>query len=199
MGPDSGDIDAVVFDLDGTLFHLPVDWKAVRHDLEASHGSGFGDAPIFVRLGELSRSEPGALPGLFAVIDSYEVKAAEDASPVAGSLALLSGARSRHPLALVTMQGTKATARVLARFGLVDFFAAVLTREDSLSRAAQILSACRTLGALPPRTLFVGDKRSDLEDGRAAGAKVALVGRRASPGWGADYYSEDPAGLTPII
>ena len=199
MGPDSWDIDAVVFDLDGTLFHLPVDWKAVRHDLEASRGSGFGDAPIFVKLGELSRSEPEALPGLFAVIDSHEVKAAEDASPMAGSLALLSGARSRHPLALVTMQGRKATARVLARFGLSDFFAAVLTREDSLSRAAQILSACRTLGALPQRTLFVGDKRSDLEDGRAAGAKVALVGRRASPVWGADYYSEDPAGLTQII
>ncbi|MDG6988323.1 MAG: HAD family hydrolase [Nitrososphaerota archaeon] len=199
MGPGSGDIDAVVFDLDGTLFHLPVDWKAVRRDLEASYGSGFGGAPIFAKLRELSRSEPGALPRLFAVIDSYEVRAAEDASPVGGSLALLSSARSRRPLALVTMQGRKATARVLARFGLVGSFAAVLTREDSLSREAQILSACRTLGSPPSRALFVGDKRSDLEDGKAAGAKVALVGRRASPEWGGDYYSEDPAGLAPMV
>ena len=199
MEPGEARGEAVVFDFDGTLFALPVDWKAVRKDLEASYGNAFGESPIFVRLRELSESEPTALPRLFEVIDSYESKAVEGASPVGGSLALIAKASKNRRLALVTMQGRRACESVLERFGVRGRFSAVVTREDSLSRREQILSACRALGARPQQALFVGDKRSDLDDGRAAGTRVALVGRRARPEWGADYYFEDPEGLASVV
>lgn len=177
---------AFVFDFDGTLFDLPVDWKAVRRDLYALTGVRMEEISIFKVIKELTASNPALRARLFAAIDAHEAPAAELAAPIAGALELIPSLAARAGVALVTMQGRAACIRVLERYGVYGWFRVVLTREDSLERSEQILAACRALDAHPRDALFVGDKRSDLEAGREAGAGVVLVGNRAKKEWKPD-------------
>ena len=181
------DYSAFVFDFDGTLFDLPVDWKAVRRDLFTLTGVRMEEISIFKVIRELTSSNPALRARLFGVIDTHEATAAELATPMTGSLELISFLSGRAGVALVTMQGRAPCKRVLERYGVFGRFRVVLTREDSLERSEQILAACRALGASPGGVLFVGDKRSDLEAGRETGAEVALVGARAKKEWGPDH------------
>ena len=176
-----------VFDFDGTLFTLPVDWKAVRRDLFALTGVRMEEVSIFRIIGELTVSNAPLRSRLFALIDAHEAPAAELAAPIPGALELLSTLSARGGVALVTMQGRAACVRVLERFGVASELRVVLTREDSIDRAEQILAGCKALGILPGGALFVGDKRSDLAAGRQVGAEVALVGLRARKEWKPDH------------
>ena len=178
---------AFVFDFDGTLFDLPVDWKAVRRDLYTLTGVRMEEVSIFKVIGELTSSDVALRARLFTAIDAHEAPAAELATPIEGAMDLVSSLSRWGGMALVTMQGRAACARVLDRYGASGRFRVVLTREDSLDRSEQILAACRALGAQPEDALFIGDKRSDLQAGRAVGVQVALVGTRAKKEWEPDY------------
>jgi phosphoglycolate phosphatase len=178
---------AFVFDLDGTLFDLPVDWKAVRQDLYGLTGVRMEEMSIFKVIRELTLSNPVLRAKLFAAIDARELPAAELAKPIPGALELIPMLAARAGVALVTMQGRQACAKVLERYGLLGRFRVVLTREDSLERSEQLLAACRALETHPADALFVGDKRSDLEAGREVGSTVALVGKKAKREWKPDY------------
>ena len=195
----SGHREAVVFDFDGTLFTLPVSWGRVREDVSKATGADLEGKPLFATLDEIIKSGSYPRKELYAIVDSYEVEAAESAAPVGGALDLLAEASNVSRLALVTMQGRAACRRVLERFGAAPFFSAVLTREDSLSRESQVVSACRALGSEPSSALLVGDRKSDLDAGRACGATVALVGAVAKEEWGADYLFRTLAELKQVI
>jgi len=178
---------AYVFDFDGTLFDLPVDWKAVRRDLFAMTGVRMEEVSIFRIIKELTVTNAPLRARLFGAIDAHEAPAAETAEPIPGAMELISSLSARAGLGLVTMQGRAACSRVLERKGVLGRFRVVLTREDSLDRSEQILAACRALDAHPGDALFVGDKKSDLEAGREVGAEVALVGARARKEWKPDH------------
>lgn len=179
---------AAVFDLDGTLIQLPIDWGAVRDDLAPLLGMSLERKSIFVAIDEATSPNSDARRALFDIIDSHEVAHAERATLIEGATSLLSSIPKGFRVALVTMQGRAVCTMVLGRLGLAGFFEEVFTREDSLDRSEQLLLASRSLHVEPSTVLFVGDKLSDLEAGRKLGAKVALVGKRAREEWGPDYF-----------
>jgi phosphoglycolate phosphatase-like HAD superfamily hydrolase len=183
-----GTYAAYVFDFDGTLFELPVDWKAVRRDLYAITRVHMEDVSIFKVIKQLTLGQVELRADLFAAIDAHEVPAAELATPVEGALDLISSLATRAGIALVTMQGKPACTRVLSRYGVSERFHVVITREDSLDRVDQLRAAAKALDVHLQESLFVGDKRGDLEAGREVGARVALVGTRARKEWRPDYF-----------
>jgi phosphoglycolate phosphatase-like HAD superfamily hydrolase len=176
-----------IFDLDGTLFHLPVDWRAVRHDVLKLTKTPAEGVSIFRIIKDYSTSRPGTKEELLSIVDAHEVPAAETTVPFDESPELLRFLSRKSKVGLVTMQGSKACGRVLERFGVTDCFNVVLTREDALDRAEQLGMACDSLGSKSSETFFCGDKKGDLDAGRSLGMTVALVGRRAREDWGPDY------------
>jgi phosphoglycolate phosphatase-like HAD superfamily hydrolase len=190
---------AIVFDFDGTLFNLPVDWNEARKDLSVILGIPMGGVSIFDKLREVLSSRPGLKEILFRSLDVREGEAAEVAEPIDGAVDLISWASRVSRLGLVTMQGRASCIRVLDRFGVAQYFGVVLTREDSLERTQQLLSACGSLGARPTDMLFVADKMSDLAAGRKTGATVALVGKMARAEWGPDHLFKDVGGLRALL
>ena len=186
---------AVVFDLDGTLIQLPVDWKAVRDDLAPSLGGSLERKSIFAAIAESTSPKSDARRALFDVIDSYEVACVPMVTLIEGATSLLSSIPQGLGVALVTMQGRAVCNRVLERLGLAGFFGEVFTREDSLDRSEQLLLASSALRVEPSTTLFVGDKLSDLEAGRKLGATVALVGKGAREEWRPDFLFRELSGL----
>jgi HAD superfamily hydrolase (TIGR01549 family) len=169
-----------VFDMDGTLLTLPVDWAATAVRLmEITGRTEF--SPTFETLGQIVRERPVLKDQLFAAIDTFEMEADPRATLHEGSresLALLSrGAK----LALVTMQGSRTRDRLLERFGLARWFQAFESREDSLDRAEQLRLAVAKLGVQERQVVFVADRVHDMNSASRAGLHFVMIRERGRP------------------
>ena len=181
------DYAAYVFDLDGTLFTIPVDWVKVRNEVGKMAGAPIGNAPLFLKVEQLVSIHPSMRETLFAMLNLHELKGVAEASPVSGAFELLSHLSKVAKLGLVTMQGTAACDKILGRHHLGELFDVLVTREDSLDRAVQLRIALRSLASSPKDTLFTGDRLNDVVCGRKAGVDTALVGRDPSGDIRPDY------------
>lgn len=105
------DYAAYVFDLDGTLFTIPVDWIKAREEVGKIAGAPFEKVPMFLKVEQLVSVRPSMRETLFAMLDLHELKAVAEATPVSGAVELLSHLSKVAKLGLVTMQGTAACDR----------------------------------------------------------------------------------------
>lgn len=191
--------ETVVFDLDGTLVAIPVEWHDARGEVEGLLGGGLGGAALFPSIRALTEGKPALRAQVFAVLDRYEIEAVETVKPFEGADdALRFLARDRR-LALVTMQGRSACTKVLARLGWTSLFGRVLTREDSLDRGEQVLKAMAALGSKREESILVADKVSDAEAARACGVAVAIVGRDSAGSPPPDYLLPGVSSLLSVI
>ena len=172
-----GEYSTYIFDLDGTLFTIPVEWTAVREELAVAMGEKVGEAPLFSRLQAVTASRPALKEKLFAIIESYELRASEGAKPTPGATELVYALFETAKLALVTMQGRRETEEILRRYKLFDLFEVVITREDSIDRADQLLLAANRLEARTGDILFTGDRVNDVAAAKRVGVDVVFVGR----------------------
>ena len=174
------DYSAYIFDLDGTLFTIPVDWLKVREEVGKMSGAPVGEVPIFLKVEQLVSVRPSIRETLFAMLDRHELEAAPSATPMSGAIELLSHVSKVAKMGLVTMQGSAACDKVLGRHHLGELFDVLVTREDSLDRAAQLRIALQAMASSPKDTLFTGDRLNDVLCGRKAGVDTALVGKDPS-------------------
>lgn len=172
---------AVIFDLDGTITRSNLDFDRMRAEI------GIGDrTPI---LEWLAGQSPAVRRRAWEVIRRHELEAARTAEPAQGVEEVL-GAAAEMGLAtgLVTRNSRRSAHIVLGRLGLR--FDAVVTREDCAPKPSPepVLLCARRLGVAPEEALMVGDFRYDIESGRAAGTRTALL----SPGGTARQESPHP-------
>lgn len=187
----TGAYDAYVFDLDGTLFTIPVDWLEVRRELSEITGERMDDAPLFLKLQQVISGRPALRDKLFSIIDTQELKAASDARVMPGASELLYSLFEAGKVALVTMQGRRACEQIIQRHKFADLFETVITREDSMDRAEQLRVALNRMGAQPRTALFTGDRLNDVASARKVGVDVVLVGRDAGGDLKPDYSFPD--------
>lgn len=178
-------IQAVVFDMDGTLVDSTYDWPEIRRRLEVTGSSIIDDLNA---LPEPDRSRR------WAELEEIEGAATDGATAHEGAHELLD-LLSAHGLAtaLVTNNSSANTRRILARFGLR--FDVVLTRDSGLWKpsGAPISEAVRLLEVQSGACLGVGDSRYDVLAAREAGLAAVCVlhdgvGRHAAE---ADLAFED--------
>jgi phosphoglycolate phosphatase-like HAD superfamily hydrolase len=181
------DYAAYIFDLDGTLFTIPVDWLKVREEVSKMAGAPIGNTPLFLNVEQLISIRPSIRETLFAMLDQHELKAVAAVSPMSGAFELLSHLSKVAKLGLVTMQGSAACDKILGRHHLGKLFDVIVTREDSLDRTVQLRIALQSLSSSPKDTLFTGDRLNDVVCGRMAGVDTALVGRDPSGDTRPDY------------
>jgi HAD superfamily hydrolase (TIGR01549 family) len=189
-----------VFDLDGTLISLPVEWNKVREELRGLTGTSLEFAPFFLDVQNVVAKDPLLLGPILRTIDKYEALAVPQARLEDGAMDALSSLSSRARLSLVTMQGRAACERVLERLGIGSFFASSFTREDSMDRTAQVRMALASLEAKEAESVFVGDRINDLRAARAAGVRFVMIRKRPdSPPADALYRSMAEFAASPWI
>ena len=155
-------IEAVIFDLDGTLIHLPIDYERLIREFEKiAHAESFH--PLLEAVSKLDEATRGQV---FKVWDLAELAAASKMAVNQEGVSLYDFF-VKKPKALVTMQGKTLVAAMLEKLGLT--FDVVLTREDSLNRAEQLKLAAQKLSAKLENVLFVGNSEND-----AAAAKQVM-------------------------
>jgi HAD superfamily hydrolase (TIGR01549 family) len=161
-------IAAVVFDLDGTLVRLPIDYEAL-----------FKEFKLIMRVNEVRpivetvlRADEKTRALVFAAWDKAEMA-------VAGKITVNEeGIKtyrefSTKPKALVTLQGKAVVEAIIQKFGVrFDF---VVTREDALFRIAQLTNAVTLLKGEPRNVLFVGNTDGDAAAAEKVGCQFLRV------------------------
>jgi HAD superfamily hydrolase (TIGR01549 family) len=165
-------IEAVVFDMDGTLIDSHYDWKEIRESLKLS-----GDSII---------DELNALPGVertrrWEALCEIERQASRKAGLKKGARELLEYLRRTGiRTALVTNNSQENADFLLGRFELE--FEVVLTRDSGMWKpsGAPVIEAIKRLGIPAGRCMKVGDSAYDLRAGREAGcSRVCILHGRA--------------------
>jgi phosphoglycolate phosphatase-like HAD superfamily hydrolase len=189
-----------VFDMDGTLISLPVEWEKVRSDLKRLTGTSLEFNPFFLDVQTVIAKDPALLAPMIKTIDDYEARAAPEARLEDGALEGLSALSRRAELSLVTMQGRACCAKILERLGIGRFFASSFAREDSMDRTAQLRMALKSLGAREADAFFVGDRINDLNAARAVGVRFVMIRKRTdSPPADALYRSMAEFAASPWV
>jgi len=188
------DVDALLFDLDGTLLDtIPDLYEAVRRMLaelgeptrsieELTHMVGKGIPNLVLR--SLTDGRPGLDPALverglpafrrhYAVVNGNATRIYEGVDAT-----LAEFARQRIRMACVTNKAAAFTEPLLEKMGLASFFDCVVsgdTLPHSKPAPEPLLYACERLGVAPARTLMVGDSANDAAAALAAGIPVLLL------------------------
>jgi HAD superfamily hydrolase (TIGR01549 family) len=188
-------VDAVVFDLDGTLLDsLPVVLDCYRETIEEMGGplysaqevlNSFHLGPAARMLSTLIGSPVGA-----EAVARYEARLSARATGVTAYPGVASVLERLHgwvPLAVLTSADTAAARMLLAATELEAFFDVVLGG-DRVPRSKPapdgLLMVCDTLGVEPKHAAYVGDGPADMQAAQACGA-LALAAA-----WGHQFRSD---------
>lgn len=148
-------IDAAVFDLDGTLVNLPIDYEELFQEFSRI----MKKEDIHPVTETISRLDGETREKIFAVWSKAENAALKGMTINDEGMALY----KRHltkPKALVTMQGRELVLRILKSLDLS--FDLIVTREDSLDRVNQLRTAAQSLKVRFQNLLFIGNTEGDL-------------------------------------
>lgn len=170
-------IRAVIFDLDGTLVKLPINWDSVRRKVRELLKTDHPLKPLGVGVYEVTRNNPKLMVKAFKLIEFEELKAAEKAKYDSELYEMIKNLKKLGlKLGLVTLQGVKPATIVLRKLNIIDFLDIIVTREKSIYRVEQLKIALKKLNVEPEETLFVGDTAWDREAGSSLGCKTLIVG-----------------------
>jgi HAD superfamily hydrolase (TIGR01509 family) len=167
-------VRGVVFDLDGTLVVQHLDFEAMRREIGLPAGTPLLEA--------LDRMVGEQYERALAVIRRHELAAAETAVLNPGVADFLGWLGERGVRQAVLSRNMRvAVERVLHRCGLS--FDPVVAREDAPYKPspAGVWRICKAWGLEPAEVLTVGDYLYDLQAGRGAGTRTALVTHGRSP------------------
>jgi phosphoglycolate phosphatase len=189
----------IVFDYDGTLADLPVDWVAVRTDLSRrARDFGFMSTfqPLWPQMTLLREARgPQAVAALFAVLAEHELLGVVEQQPRAEIVAFarLLAQADGGSSAVSSVFRLPPSACVLAVFS-ANLHASVAAGLDALGLGSRIswivgaddvtqwkpapeglLRAMRLAGCTAADTLFIGDSAGDAAAAHAAGVDFVRV------------------------
>jgi HAD superfamily hydrolase (TIGR01549 family) len=177
-------IEAVIFDLDGTLANFNLDYKALRSevrtylmsihvpvsvlDVNESIFEMLKKAEIFVKN---SNKSAGAFEEVrthaLSIAERYEMEAATSTSLITGAVETLKTLQKmKLKMGLCTTSSEKAANYILQRFKIDGFFKVVVTRDKVKyvkPATEQIELALKTLGVHAKSALVVGDSIHDMQ------------------------------------
>ena len=149
-------VKLAVFDLDGTLAHLPIDWDELRARVREFMGTDHPLKPLGPSIPIAAGGDKELEERAFKIVEEAELEAAREAKPnpeLRTALEQLKSAGAK--LALVTLQARRPALTALEGLGVKDLFDEIITREDSLSREEQLRMALQKLRVEPREAAMV--------------------------------------------
>lgn len=188
----SNSIQAVIFDLDGTLIDTAGEIataleltfselglaKVPRHVVETLIGKGVVSlverALVFVAT---THQHPAPVVERFEA--HYEQTVGTGSELYAGVMPGLQALRARGvPMAVVTNKPRYFTEKLLAGLAIAEYFKTIVAGDDGFRRKPHgdmLLAACERMESKPASTLMLGDSDNDIVAAREAGCLVWCV------------------------
>jgi phosphoglycolate phosphatase len=213
-------LEAVVFDFDGTLAELVLDFAAMKDRVAAvatrylrsvPPPNGLPALEYAEQLAGLIRRISGGQAARFLAeaaqgIRDQEIEAAGNARLFPETRAALASlARTGTRIGIITRNCRAAVNLIFP--DATDYAGVILARDDARyvkPDPRHLLDALAVLDAEPSRSLMVGDHPMDLATGKAAGTLTAgvasgRVGLEELAGHGPDYLAADVAALVAML
>ena len=218
-------IEAVIFDLDGTLAHFNLDFKALRSevrtylisihvpvsvlDVNESIFEMLKKAEIFVKNSSKSTEAFEEIRAhALSIAERYEMEAATTTSLLTGAIETLKDLQKmKLKMGLCTTSSEKAANYILQRFKIDGFFKVVVSRDKVKyvkPHTEQFELALKTLGVHAKATLIVGDSVVDMQSSKelkaiAVGLTSGLTTTEQLMNNGANYIISSPTDLPVLI
>jgi phosphoglycolate phosphatase-like HAD superfamily hydrolase len=161
-------IDAVIFDLDGTLVNLPINYEKFEAEIKKI-AKKENIKPITKTIAGFDAK---AKMEIFEVWSRLEAEAWKKATVNQNGMELFEKYHFQRK-ALVTMQGEILVDEICHSLNLhFDF---IVTRESSLDRVEQLFLAKEKLGVNFKNTLFVGNTEGDEKAAKAVKCQFVKV------------------------
>ena len=184
-------IDAVLFDLDGTLIDSAPDLAGACNDMRVERGlSSLPYEQLRAMVGSGARGMVGTGFGIGPDDDGYaalrdeflmryESRMTRETRVFAGVPPMLARLReSSRPWGIVTNKASRFATPLVASLGLAEQ-AATLVCGDTTAHAKPhpepLLEAARRMGVTAAACVYVGDDRRDVDAGRAAGMRTLVA------------------------
>jgi HAD superfamily hydrolase (TIGR01549 family) len=161
-------VDAVIFDLDGTLVNIPIDYDKLYAKIEKR--CNVRKIKSLTEILQMLREDERLKA--FEIWASEELQALPRITINERGMKLYNTYSSKSH-ALVTLQGKQTAKIILTKLELK--FPIVITREDSLNRTEQIKIAIEKLKVEPKNVLIIGDRESDAAAAQEVGCQFLRV------------------------
>jgi HAD superfamily hydrolase (TIGR01549 family) len=161
-------IKGVVFDMDGTLVHLPINYELLyqelRKILKTTEIKQITDA-----VSKLNDEQRGTI---YQIWTRLELEALPSLKVNHEGIRIYNKF-SNKPSALITLQGKEVVKRIIETLNLS--FAFILSREDSYDRVEQLKMTAEKLDLKTQDVLMVGDRESDRKAAQKLGCQFLMV------------------------
>lgn len=188
--PTRNSIEAVLFDLDGTLLDTAPDLVASLNHLRA--GLGLAAIPVpdlrhyvsqgatgLIKAGMPACDEETMVSWRESFLQHYQHNSFVHTRPFDGIEGLLSELDSRAiPWGIVTNKAELFSIPILQKTGWMSAASVVIcgdTCTHSKPHPEPVMAACRAMGTNPANVIMIGDDLRDVEAGKRAGCRTALV------------------------
>ncbi|MBN2247155.1 MAG: HAD-IA family hydrolase [Coriobacteriia bacterium] len=176
-------IDAVLFDLDGTVVDtIPHILASFRHATADVLGAALPDDELMHHVGiplahqmRIFTTDEGTVEQLLASYREYNHRTHDEMARLypntVSALEILHGAGVS--MGIVTSKSRTMADRAISLFGLGQYFGAVVTADDTQVHKPDpmpVIIGAEMLGVSPVRAVYVGDSPMDIEAGNSAGA-----------------------------
>lgn len=176
----TGSYAGVVYDLDGTLVDLDVDWDAVARDVRAVYDEAGVETPhggLWDLLG--AAADAGLSEAVEETIAAHERAGARRSRRLPLAADVLEQSR---PVAVCSLNCESACRIALETHGLVEAVDAVIGRDTVATYKPDpepLLAAVSALSIEPEQTLFIGDSPRDEQTAQRAGTPFVFVNEYA--------------------
>ena len=168
-------IKGVIFDLDGTLIQLPIDYQKIQKSLKEFFNVSNDLIPLIPTIIKLSKNDQNKIRTSFDLICKEEILASDNFKTMNNALETLKFFKSKNlSLCLVTMQCKDALEKVLQKLQISDLFDSVISRDESFDRQKQIELSLQNIVLTPSEILVVGDRIHDIESAKKIGCMPIL-------------------------
>jgi phosphoglycolate phosphatase-like HAD superfamily hydrolase len=184
-------VKGVLFDFDGTLVYLGVDWGAVRKQLAAlakKYKVSFSEASVsqsirdgyksLLKNPKTKKDAQKYLDGSYRILKEAETAGVDKGRLVPGAKEVLKWlVEADIPVAILSNNDSSCVKKAFAKFGLP--VPAVIVGRDTVSspkpstEGAEL--ALKFMGLEPGECWLVGDSQPDLEVGKSLGCNVIYI------------------------
>lgn len=173
-------IKGIIFDLDGTLIHLPIKYDIIRKNIQNLFKTNNEFIPLIPSIIKNAPNEK-MIHKAFEIICKEELVAVNKLEIVNGAIDLLNHLHEKFSLGLVTLQCRKATEKIISKMGIDNLFSHVLTLDESTDRINQIEKMVSLLNLSSDEVVMIGDRLNDVTSATKAGCNSILVGNKKLP------------------
>ncbi len=163
-------IKGIIFDLDGTLIQLPINYDNVQSKLKLFFNTTENLSPLIPTIIKLSKNDQNKIKIAFDLICKEEILASKNFKIMDEAIEVLKFLKSKNLiLCLVTMQCRIALKEILYKMNILELFDFIISRDENYDRLKQIENSLKHTCLNSSEVLVVGDRIHDVESAKKAG------------------------------